>query len=309
METNTRSLLNGAPGAAPMRPAAAGYRSGYFVAGAGETVVMLHSSLGSKSQWTVLAERMSRRFHVIGLDLCGYGDNAEIAPEAPFTLDDEVRLISTRLDQLVEPHARIHVVGHSYGGLVAMRFAQCNRGRTASLTLYDPVVFRALEDTDAALADVRVLADRIVHFVVAGKRREAAQAFVDFWGDEGSFASLPDAVQDSIVRRIDKVPLDFRAALRWPLSPIDLRVITAPTLLLAGARSPAVVKRIIASLNGELPNRRVRWIDAGHMGPVTHAHRVNPWIETFVDLCTARGARSLFTRTDIAPASWAPAAQ
>lgn len=292
-----------------MQPVPAGYRSGYFVAGAGETVVMLHSSLGSKSQWTVLAERLARRFRVIGLDLCGYGDNAAIAPGAPFTLDDEVRLVSTRLDQLVEPHARVHVVGHSYGGLVALRFAQWKRGRTASLSLYDPVVFRALGDEDATLADVKVLADRVIHLVQTGQRRQAAQAFVDFWGDEGSFASLPDPVQDSIVRRIDKIPLDFRAALRWPLSPIDLRVITAPTLLLAGARSPAVVKRIITSLSRELPNRRVRWIDAAHMGPITHAHRVNPWIETFVDLCAARDVRSFSPRVDIAPASWAPVVQ
>ena len=307
MDMNTRSALNAVPAA--MQPDVRVGRPGYFVVGAGEPVVLLHSSLSSKSQWGGLAERLARRFRVIAIDLCGYGDNAGVDAGKPFTLDDEVRLITTHLDKFVEPHVRVHVVGHSYGGLVALRFAQSRRGRIASVALYDPVVFRALHDDDAALAEIKGLAESVAGLVMAGKRSDAAQAFVDFWGDEGGFASLPVPVRESIARRVDKVPLDFQAAVRWPLSPVDLRVITAPTLLLAGARSPTVVKRIVTSLSRELPNRRVRWIDAGHMGPITHAHRVNPWIETFVDLCAERDAAPSSPRADIAPALWAPAAQ
>jgi len=266
-------------------------RPGYFVAGAGTPVVMLHSSLGSKSQWAALAERLARRFRVIAIDLCGYGDNAGVAPGPSFSLDDEVRLVTARLDKLVAPHLRVHVVGHSYGGLVALRFAQAWRGRTASLTMYDPVVFRALSENDPALAAVTALAERVAAFVEAGQRQHAARAFVDFWSGEGSFASLPLPAQCSIARRVDKIPLDFEAASRWPLSPVDLRTIATPTLLLAGKRSPAVAKRIVASLSRELPNRRVRWIDSGHMGPITDAHQVNPWIETFVDTCAERDAK------------------
>jgi pimeloyl-ACP methyl ester carboxylesterase len=307
MDMNTRSALNAVPTA--MQPDVRVDRPGYFVAGAGKPLVMLHSSLSSKSQWGVLAERLARRFRVIAIDLCGYGDNAGVDAGKPFTLDDEVRLITTHLDKLVPSHVRVHLVGHSYGGLVALRFAQSRRGRIASLALYDPVVFRALHDDDAALAEIKGLAENVAGLVMAGKRSDAAQAFVDFWGDEGSFASLPVPVRDSIARRVDKVPLDFQAAVRWPLSPVDLRVIAVPTLLLAGARSPTVVKRIVTSLNRELPNRRVRWIDAGHMGPITHAHRVNPWIETFVDLYAQRDAAPSSPRADIAPALWAPATQ
>jgi pimeloyl-ACP methyl ester carboxylesterase len=79
------------------------------------------------------------------------------------------------------------------------------------------------------------------------------------------------------------VPLDFQAALCWPPSPADLRAIAAPTLLLAGNRSPAFMQRIVTALVRELPDRRVDRFDSGHMGPITDAHRVNPWIEAFVE--------------------------
>src|SRR5215813_12397647 len=90
---------------------------GCVVAGTGEPIVLLHSSLSSKSQWSDLAARLAPRFRVIALDLCGYGDNAMPPASRPFSIDDEVRVVANRLDRLVAPHVRVHIVGHSYGGL------------------------------------------------------------------------------------------------------------------------------------------------------------------------------------------------
>ena len=59
---------------------------GYWATGDGAPVVLLHSSLGSKSQWSALVERLASRFRVIALDLCGYGDNALPASSESFTL-------------------------------------------------------------------------------------------------------------------------------------------------------------------------------------------------------------------------------
>ena len=55
-------------------------------------------------------------------------------------------------------------------------------------------------------------------------------------------------------------------------------------------RGPAVVQRIHTLLTRALPNCRVGSFDSGHMGPITHAHRVNPWIEAFLDTCADRDA-------------------
>ena len=265
-------------------------RPGCVVAGTGAPVVMLHSSLSSKSQWTALAERMSPRFRVIALDLWGYGDNAMPAAPDSFALDDEVRLVAARLDSLVAPHLRVHLVGHSYGGLVALRFAQCRGDRVASLSLYEPVAFRMLDDEDAGLAEARTLADHVRRLLAAERLHRAAQAFVDFWSGDGGYASLSPRARSGIARKIDKIPLDFQAAWRWRPDPRDLRSIVAPTLLMAGNRSPAVAQRIVALLAGTLPNCRVASFDFGHMGPMTDPYLINPWIEAFVDRCTEEDA-------------------
>jgi pimeloyl-ACP methyl ester carboxylesterase len=263
-------------------------RPGYFAAGTGVPIVMLHSSLSSKSQWIPLADRLASRFRVIGLDLCGYGDNPAIDASATFTLDDEVRLIAAHLDRLVGPGVRVHMVGHSYGGLVALRFAQVRSERIASLSLYEPVAFRMLDDDDTTLAELKRIADQVHRLVAAGRHREAAHAFVDFWSGEGSYASMALPVQAKLARRTDKITLDFQAAWQWPRSAVDLRAIVAPTLLLFGNRSPAIAQRLVARLTRALADPSVCCVDAGHMGPITDAHRVNPWIEAFVDICAER---------------------
>src|SRR5262249_44769174 len=114
-DMNTHSSLSLASEKGAIHPGLLADSQGHVVTGAGAPVVLLHSSLGSKSQWAALAERLAPRYRVIALDLCGYGDNALPAPTASFRLDDEVRLVTDRLDDLVPAGVRFHVVGHSYG--------------------------------------------------------------------------------------------------------------------------------------------------------------------------------------------------
>jgi pimeloyl-ACP methyl ester carboxylesterase len=269
---------------------------------------MLHSSLSSKMQWTSLIERMSSRFRVIALDLCGYGDNPLPAAPDSFTLDSEVRLVAAHIDRLVEPHVRVHLIGHSYGGVVALRFAQSSRGRVASMALYEPVAFGALDDADDGLGDVATLAESVRCLLGEHRRDDAARTFVDFWSGAGSHASLPDRTRIRIAGSMDKLPLDFQAASGWRPAAGDLARIVAPTLLAAGNRSPAVAQRIVARLAGTLSNCRVITFESGHMGPITDSHLVNPWLEGFVDRYAELDVALPGRRAVVTPASWQSAA-
>ncbi|HET7503788.1 MAG TPA: hypothetical protein VFK02_22360 [Kofleriaceae bacterium] len=52
--------------------------------------------------------------------------------------------------------------------------------------------------------------------------------------------------------------------------------ITAPTLLLGGARTPMTEQRTLERLARAMPHARLeRLPDMGHMGPITHAEVVN----------------------------------
>ncbi len=287
---STSTALHGVPDIDVSDAEALARQPRWLVAGTGAPVVLLHSSLSSKSQWAALAERLAPRFRVIALDLWGYGDNAMPSTPKSFTLDDEIRLVADRVDRLVPPHVRVHVVGHSYGGVVGLRFAQRSRGRVASLTLYEPVAFGMLDPDDATLGEIKGIAESVSRLLGAGLPRHAAELFVDFWSGTGAYGRLSSPAQRRFARDIRKVPLDFQAALSWPSSPESVRSIAAPVLLLSGTHGPAVTQRIVQRLTHALPKRYAGRIDAGHMGPVTTPHLVNPWIEAFIDMCVEHDA-------------------
>ena len=98
-------------------------------AGAGPTVLLLHSSGSSGRQWQPLMEQLAGRMHCVAVDLYGHGGTADWPHERPLTLDDEVDL----LVPLLERHGSVHLVGHSYGGAVALKTATRHPDRVLSV--------------------------------------------------------------------------------------------------------------------------------------------------------------------------------
>src|SRR5882724_7548599 len=115
-------------------------RPGLVAVGQGQPVVLLHGSMSSKGQWKALMHRLAPRFQAIAVDLHGYGDNPPASTQQAFSVDDEIDFVSSRLDGVLGRQTSVHLVGHSYGGLVALRFAQRYPARALSLALYEPMV-------------------------------------------------------------------------------------------------------------------------------------------------------------------------
>jgi pimeloyl-ACP methyl ester carboxylesterase len=96
-----------------------GARVRYFVGGRGPSLVLVHGLGGAASNWVELAPALVRSYRVLALDLPGHGGSAPL-PAAPSLTPfaDVVAAVAEREGLL--PAA---VVGHSLGGLVALRLA------------------------------------------------------------------------------------------------------------------------------------------------------------------------------------------
>jgi pimeloyl-ACP methyl ester carboxylesterase len=81
-------------------------------------VVCLHASASSGRQWGALKGRLTGRYRVFTPDLYGAGDTAPWPDERELSLADEV----TSLEPVFKAAGEsFHLVGHSYGGAVALR--------------------------------------------------------------------------------------------------------------------------------------------------------------------------------------------
>ena len=245
--------------------------------------LLLHSSGMSSRQWGRLAEVLGRTHRVIAPDLLGSGENPPWPDDQPFEMSQDVDALERLMESVNEP---IHLVGHSYGGLLALILARRAPARVRSLSVYDPVAFgvlHALNDAEG-LADLDRVGSHPVFFDTArGGGDEWFENFVDYWNGPGAWRGMSQTGRDSFLRVGRKVCQEV-----WSLSkdrtPASAYVpITAPVLLLGGERSPAAARRVIEILGGAFPNPRVLRVEgAGHMGPLTHGALVNEAIAAHI---------------------------
>ena len=250
------------------------YLSGEGTAQARETLICLHCSASSGRQWAGLAASLGDQLTVLTPDLIGYAGNAPWPAHAQVSLDDEANALAA----LIESHpGGVHLLGHSYGGAVALQVAMRWPERIRSLTLYEPVRFALLlrDPEMAPLAYEVIRLARSVQAAASTTPDAAAVRFVDYWSGVGAWDRLGAARQRPLARCMTKVGAEFGAVIDDRAGPADYKRLTMPVRLLGGDRSPAPVLRILDRLEVLLPQAdRVSLAGLGHMGPVQAPERI-----------------------------------
>ncbi len=147
-----------------------------------ERVIALHCSGAGAAQWRRLAEALGGNCDLVAPEHYGCDSTGPWPGERAFTLADEAARTLALIDGTDHP---VHLVGHSYGGGVALHAALARADRIASLTLYEPSAFHLLWQLDhaaAALTEIKAIAYAVATGVVTGDYRSAAATFVDYSG-------------------------------------------------------------------------------------------------------------------------------
>jgi pimeloyl-ACP methyl ester carboxylesterase len=252
-------------------------------AGSGPAVVCLHSSASSSGQWRALMECLAPHFRVIAADLYGAGKTPLWPHTQPMWLDDELALLGPVFNAA---GARFHLVGHSFGGAVALKAALADHRRLLSLVLFEPVLFSLLvaeAPHGAAAQEILAVRDDTTQLVAAGDLVAAARRFIDYWMGDGAWAATPHTRQPALAAAMSSVIPEWHAAFADPTPLRALAAIDAPTLLLTGNQSKASARAVTRLLAMVLPRVRVvEVVGAGHMAPLTQPERINPLIERFL---------------------------
>jgi len=186
-----------------------------------------------------------------------------------------------RSDALVSPEAvlsyaealehDIQLIGHSYGGVLALMLALAKPSRVRRLTLIEPVLFRLLEGRDEeALAPVR-----LAHLAFAefgpGRMEQGLAGLLDYWFGPGSWDQAPKQLRDLMFRDGDIIrdQMEHAATYRPPEDQIE--ALEIPTTLIAGSATQASARSTVRVLEELLPNAQ-RFEVTGARHNLIHTH-------------------------------------
>jgi pimeloyl-ACP methyl ester carboxylesterase len=96
-----------------------GHRVSYRTAGEGPVVLLIHGITGTSEQWNDVFPLLAEHYTVVAPDLLGHGHSAK--PRGDYSLG--AYAVSIRDVMIALGHHRFTVVGHSFGGGIALQFA------------------------------------------------------------------------------------------------------------------------------------------------------------------------------------------
>ena len=118
-----------------------GVRVHYQECGTGAPLVLVHGFMASTSDWKDVLPLVSNRFHVVALDLKGFGFTAK--PSGDYTLATQAGLVVRLLDHLKIDKAVL--CGQSMGGNVVLHVAAQHPERVSALILVDSAGLKILQ--------------------------------------------------------------------------------------------------------------------------------------------------------------------
>jgi len=249
----------------------------------GPVVMLVHSSVSGARQWRRLMDDLQGQFRVRAVNLFGYGKTPPWPNGRAQSLDDQARLVEAALPANAD---KVYLVGHSFGGSVAMKVAARLGGRVSKLVLLETNPFSLLAQAGRvdAFAEAMDLRNYIKTFGARGEWATAAEKFADYWGGAGSWRNMASERRAAFAEAIkpnffewDAVMNETTSAEQWvtQLPPTTLLVYDPGTVL--------PVREIAAILRRSSPAWSFREVlGAGHMAPLTRPDLINPLVSSFL---------------------------
>ena len=237
--------------------------------GRGPTLLLLHGIGSSATAWSRQAARLGADFTCLAPDLPGYGESPDpAAPGLDAIAADVVELLDGR---------PAHLLGVSFGALVALAVARARPALVASLVLSDATLGRG-HMPPGARAQWLAHREALAHDLVARSVERA--------GEIAGRHAAPEVVQEIAAHMRRARPAGY-LAVAHAIAATDARPwlagIAQPTLLLCGEDDRVTGMDVSQALLDGLPNATLLSIPgAGHAPHIEQPERFAEAVRDFL---------------------------
>jgi pimeloyl-ACP methyl ester carboxylesterase len=245
-----------------------------------DTLVLVHGFGPYPTvQWQPVVWKFSDTKTLIVVDLLGFGQST--SPDTSIRISQQVEALRSALD--AHGIARIHLVGHSYGGMVSTVFASQHPDRLRSLVLIDPL-HRHFELSH--LDSLQQQWGRPIEEVLLPRDLESYDAMMQLSVYDPFF--LPAFMKQQVLENIYSENLKQREAMLRAVRRDEAwireqaRGCSVPTLLVWGAHDALFPPRGAAMVAQDFPlSRTVLSPKAGHLPHMERPFVVLDSLEAF----------------------------
>ena len=250
------------------------------VHGQGPPLVLVHGAMDDgELDWSALLPFLTDRFTCHVMSTRGRGLSGDSPDHSAQRLVEDVAVFAERVGE------SDGLVGLSGGGMNSLG-AAAQSPSVSAVAAYEPVIFEAMNDDDAARFNYCV--SQMRELAGEDKPLEAAEVFGEMVSNHEEFTAIAEAGGIETIARYLSVDLqEFLEMANGasPTAPPALEQITAPVLLTHGSRT--ALPWFTASIHnaaGRIPNVEVRELEgAGHLAPIVEPVRVADEIMPFFD--------------------------
>jgi pimeloyl-ACP methyl ester carboxylesterase len=258
----------------------------YLDQGTGAPVVFVHGAFLDLRFWQPQRQAIAQQYRFIAYTSRYHGTAAWPDTGKDYSAATHAADLAAFLRQLNA--GPVHLVGHSYGGLLATLVAVEHPELLRSLTLAEPGIGAlltdipegkpALDDRGKALAAVR-------EAVKDGDVVQATKLFFEWVNNQGAgaFDKQPEVIRQMILDNARTVPLLIAAPAPPAVSCATLSSVKAPTLVVGGAQTPryfALINEVVVRC---IPGSRLVTIpQATHPMPIQNPAAFNEALLQFL---------------------------
>lgn len=250
----------------------------YDDVGSGPPLVLVHGGLGNRAMWAPQVRALSATYRCIAYDLRGHGETeggGEVEAYTPALLRDDLLALADALGL-----GRFALVGLSVGGLVAQEVAIAAPERLTAVVMADTWVVTGGSERERQ-------AGRAIGPVVEGALRLFGTGPLAYVAARG-MGDRDEEARELVRAATAGTPPEAAIRVWRGLAGHDTRArlprITAPTLVLAGARDRNLAQaRLLATLVEEA--ELVVLPDAGH---ITNLHQPARFTAAVADFLSRR---------------------
>ncbi|WP_193140944.1 alpha/beta fold hydrolase [Meridianimarinicoccus sp. MJW13] len=255
-----------------------------MTAATGLPVVLLHGSAMTADTWKGLRGYIGARFDVCTLDVSRIRQLADLQAGTVPSLDELTEVAVAELARIGTP---VHIVGHDFGAVLALKIASAYPGVAGSLSLIEPTAYNAvLPDCQAGWQtrqEVRATVAIMRASLIEGDGWRAMQNFIDLVHGPGTWDRTSRAHRTELALRAGETLADLMAISGDQMGPVSLAGVVCPTLQVTGGKTCWMNKQVAQQLRVAVPFLRDEIIaDAGHLPHLSDPHRVDPLVYDFL---------------------------